>query len=344
MENITLVEFNAFTISGDVSLGLKCSEALGILRIHNSKIASRSFSPMLSNICTNLKKLEISHTDLSLHGVGVEGGIVFPSLEAFKLVNCQISDLNLNSLLSGFRPAALKSIQLWDIGQHLLHGNDFILTSALNFPRLEMISLGFPGINDQTVISMLSNNRGLEYLRLNYFDCTLEGIGPSALDFSNLEILELAFSPHLTEAGFSGVLAKVGRKLEILRVNHTRITLEGAVAVSGPFPNLRELNISECQHISNDAFLAFLNKTGEKLEELNLSSTNITLSQIQTVTKPLPCLTELDLSFCHRVDMTGLIGLLRKTRHGADFMLDIIDTSLSQEVLQEYFPDIDYRY
>ena len=344
MENITLVEFNAFTISGDVSLGLKCSEALGILRIHNSKIASRSFSPMLSNICTNLKKLEISHTDLSLHGVGVEGGIVFPSLEAFKLVNCQISDLNLDSLLSGFRPAALKSIQLWDIGQHLLHGNDFILTSALNFPRLEMISLGFPGINDQTVISMLSNNRGLEYLRLNYFDCTLEGIGPSALDFSNLEILELAFSPHLTEAGFSGVLAKVGRKLEILRVNHTRITLEGAVAASGPFPNLRELNISECTHISNDAFLAFLNKTGEKLEELNLSATNITLSQMQTVTKPLPCLTELDLSFCHRVDLSGLIGLLRKTRHAADFRLDICDTSLSQEALQEYFPDIDYRY
>jgi len=61
---------------------------------------------MLRNISTNLKHLEIYGNSPSFHGVGVDGGILFPNLTIFKLkgtaYGTAVSELNLNSLLGSF--------------------------------------------------------------------------------------------------------------------------------------------------------------------------------------------------------------------------------------------------
>jgi len=108
MKNITAVNFKraSFEISGDLSPDAEYSESLEKLVIYMSPIVSRGLSPMLRNISTNLKHLEIYENSPSFHGVGVDGGILFPNLTIFKLKGTAyctaVSELNLNSLLGSF--------------------------------------------------------------------------------------------------------------------------------------------------------------------------------------------------------------------------------------------------
>jgi len=97
----------------------------------------------------------------------------------------------------------------------------------------------------------------------------LESIGSSDIDFSNLVHLDLSQS-EVTETGLALVMSKVGTELKVLKLDNTKINLAHTSLTPVFLPNLEELYLSFCPNLSYDAFITFLNKTGENLNRLHV--------------------------------------------------------------------------
>jgi len=115
--------------------------------------------------------------------------------------------------------------------------------------------------------SLLGRTRGLKSLILVTTKCTLESIGSSDIDFSNLVQLDLSES-EVTETGLALVMSKVGTELKVLKLDNTKINLAHTSLTPGFLPNLEELYLSFFPLIC--AFITFLNKTGENLNRLHV--------------------------------------------------------------------------
>jgi len=351
MKNIKTVNFKhtSFEISGDLSPDEKYSESIEKLVIYRSPIVSRGLAAMLRNISTNLKHLEISHTSPSFHGVGVDGGILFPNLTIFELkgnasAGDAVRELNLNSLLGSFGQG-LKELKLEGISST---ANDLTITSEFSFPDLEILELkrDFQHINDQGVLSILRRTKALKALALDATECTLESIGSSDIDFSSLVQLDMSHSELLTETGLTLVMSKVGTELKVLKLVGTNISLDRTSSIPGFLPNLEDLDLSFCPNLSNAAFITFLNKTGENLYRLNLRETPVTLRGISSVTFSFQKLKYIDVSYWYSVEeniaTSDLLCLLNKTNRSLEVQLDVAnnDDRLDCDAIRELFPNI----
>jgi len=125
----------------------------------------------------------------------------------------------------------------------------------------------FRHINDHGVLSILGRTTGLKSLILVATKCTLESIGSSDIDFSNLVQLDLSES-EVTETELALVMSKVGTELKVLKLDNTKISLAHTSLTPGFLPNLEELYLSFFPLIC--AFITFLNKAGENLNRLHV--------------------------------------------------------------------------
>ena len=307
LENISVLKLERFDISGDLSSDLEYTQSLEKLILTECFIASRSLTPMLRNISANLKHLELFLTSASLHGVGVDGGIVFPNL-TFLMLTCEdIRDIDQHSFLSGIGKG-LKVLKL--------RGESYFSTFEFCFPELEILSLrsACPG-------------------------CPLKRFSSS--DFSNLKVLDLSGSKHIDETVLCGILTKAKTSLTSLIMTGTNVTLNTADSIYGSFSSLEELNLS-CQNLSDTGLLKFLNKTGETLSRLNISGSTVSLSQMQYLNSSFPKLDDIDLRFCDNIEILGLLSLLSRVSPIA--RLKTLDTNayygLSTNVIRDSFPTI----
>ena len=184
--------------------------------------------------------------------------------------------------------------------------------------------------------------------RINY-----EGIprNPSLDDKRSLlclEQLSLASCSRFSEKGLRKILQLCGRTLKKLDLSSTQITGETLSEGDGVFLTfMEELNISDCNKLTDTGLSSILNVCGKNLKSLNISDTKITGEFLADGNKDcLSCLEELDLGRCYKFTDTEFLRILKLCGRTLK-SLDISYSKLTGENLTEYngtLPCIEHLY
>ena len=152
----------------------------------------------------------------------------------------------------------------------------------------------------------------LKALNLSSTNLTLSDMCDS-VKFSSLEKLYLDRCENLSEAGLATFLSRTGSRLKLLDLSATQLTLSGVASVSRLY--LEELRLNnKCKDISENGIVNLLDKTSGTLKTLDLSWSNISLSEIVSSNLILPCLENLDLLGCKMLSAPGLFSFLNKAK------------------------------
>ena len=164
-----------------------------------------------------------------------------------------------------------------------------------------------------------------------------------------LKVLKLVYCCELTRVGLLNLLNLIdGKSLTELDVhlstscnNHNVFSKISSCATT--FPNLEVLNIIFYK-MTEENLYAFLERSGDKLKNLNLRHTEISLDSICYLPITFPWLEILDLGFCRNLTDAGFISLLNKV--GVKLTKLVIkrnSMSLAQaDTLTSTFPKLNY--
>ena len=93
--------------------------------------------------------------------------------------------------------------------------------------------------------------------------------------------------------------------------------------------------MSSCKHLTNKGLLQILQLCGSKLRCLDIQFTNITGQYLSEYKGTLPCLENLNMSFCNQLTDKGLLLILQLC--GSTLRsLNIPETNVTKENLYEY--------
>ena len=158
----------------------------------------------------------------------------------------------------------------------------------------------------------------LKKLNINGTSLTLLEIG-SLPSIKSLEDLSVAGCLKVTDKSFISFLNKSGGNLKRLNLAGTMIRLIDVGSLTTLSPYLEQLVLASCYSIRDAGLVYFLNKVGRNLKSLDLSRTEITLSEVGSPTnrfaslEALPSLETLVLETCHNITDMGLISFLNRT-------------------------------
>ena len=223
--------------------------------------------------------------------------------------------------------------------------SDRITLSAINsfgtsFPLLKELNLSCcRSLSDNGLISFLNKTGGnLTVLDIGGTPVTLASIDTLTTTLLHLENLGLSECHELTDVGFVNILNKVGEKLECLDLWETSIALSDLSSLTTSLPNLKKLKLGRCPDLADDGFVNILNRVGERLENLAVQETGVTLVNIGHLTINLPLLEKLNLRDCE-VRQSGLMALLSRTGDSLQ-RLNISGTWLSSLVITRRYPGL----
>ena len=248
---------------------------------------------------------------------------------------------------------SLKELSLIDCEKLTDYGLRIILTSAgrnLTSLRLSNTRLSLAGIGTLTValgglevlnlsccvnitdiglIPLLQKTEdSLKHLDLRYTSVTLSHDGYSSLHLPSLLVLKLSHCGNLDDTGLIHMLNKATSNLKQLDLRFTNVTLSNAGAIASDFKNLKVLDLSNNRQLDEEGTVCLLNKSGYGLKELDLSETNITLSDPQVLTVNFTQLRALKLSYCWHLAEAAIDGFLNRV--GASLkVLDLRYTNVS---------------
>jgi len=125
-----------------------------------------------------------------------------------------------------------------------------------------------------------------------------------------LESFEMAYS-GCTDKALELLLSHP--KMKVVGLSNSSVTGESLKVFS--FSNIsviKTLDLSQCDHLTDDGVIAILNQVGRKLKILNLDDTGVSFSNIGSLTSTLPSLEELNLAHCGNLTDASLMELLNK--------------------------------
>ena len=230
------------------------------------------------------------------------------------------------------------------------------LNGILSLPSLSSLIirrriLFIPGINVNIVSKQLQTlqlicNRTLNYI-LEQCGNTLKSL---TLENSNitgeilikykgtlpcLENLNMNDCGQLTNKGLLQILQLCGSTLRSLDIGFTHITGENLSEYKGTLPCLENLNMSDCNQLTDKGLLQLLQLCGSTLRSLVIGVTNITGEYLPKYKGTLPYLENLNMTFCEQLTNKGLLQILQlcdsKLRS-----LNIRFTNITGENLSEY--------
>ena len=308
--NILEIHFPRSCIIGE-NLQLDASMTLLNLKVLNLgecwRLTGKGLVNILSYTSDELKQLKLDGTGISLLEISSLTSI--KNIEDLSVVCCpEITDKSLISFLNKTGDNS-KSLNLRGTYRIALSEVDSLTTSLLNLGSLD---LSFClNVTDVGLISFL-NKTGDNLKNLNLSDTyiTLSEVGSLTICLPNLAKLDLSKS-DVTDAGLISFLNKTGGNLNSLNLGETWIMLSDVGSLTRCLLNLGSLDLFGCRNFTDVGLISFLNKVGGNLKSLNLSRTNITLSEVGSLTTCLTNLGKLDLSESDVTD-AGLISFLNK--------------------------------
>jgi len=267
---------------------------------------------------TNIKSLNLPGTMFRLSRAS---RITLPLLERLDLSDCtEISEAGLPHLLGRVGPG-LQELNLAGL-QH----QDLVSTSgtAFNFPSLIRLDLsrcefdaqairnltqaGVEGLinlnlqkssmTDEGLLEVLDRSaESLVDLKLDYCSTTLGSLGSLQSSLNNLRVLSLS-SSKVTNAGLFVTLDKVRDTLVELDLSYTDVDLENIYTLQGNLRGLVKLNLEGCSEITESGFYCILNKLTDRLLNLNVTETRLTVAKLFDWGGAVNCLENISLQDC----------------------------------------------
>jgi hypothetical protein len=236
---------------------------------------------LLNKIGETLKILNLVWTPVSFSNVGSLTN-TFSVLEELNLSFCfYLTDAGIMGFLNK-TGENLKILNLNNTG--VSFSNVGSLTN--NFSVLEELNISRCGnLTDAGIIGFLNKTgASLKILNLKGTGVSFSNVDSLANNFSVLEELNLSCCPNLTDAGVIGFLNKTGASLKILNLHGTGVSFSNVDSLANNFSVLEELNLSGCSNLTDAGIMGFLNKTGASLKILNLFFTDVSFSNVGSLT------------------------------------------------------------
>ena len=294
------------------------------VEIINSECTDNTLRLLLHN-----SKIKI----VQLRGESITGEYHVPPFLATSSV---IKDLNLSGC-SNLSSSGLVGL-LNKIGETLK--NLDIRCTSVSFSNVGSLTCSFPvleklnlsqcfNLTDAGIMGFLNKTgETLKILNLSGTSVSFSNVGSLTCSFPMLEKLNLSEGSNLTEAGIIGFLNKTGETLKNLDLRGTYVSFSNVGSLTCSFPVLEKLNLSQCFNLTDAGIMGFLNKTGETQKILNLNYSEISFSNIGSLTSSFPVLEELNLSECSNLTDAGIMGFLNKTGETLK-ILNLSGTSVS---------------
>jgi len=135
-------------------------------------------------------------------------------------------------------------------------------------------------------------------------------------------------------------------KMKVVGLSNSSVTGESLKVFS--FSNIsvmKTLDLSQCDHLTDDGVIAILNQVGKKLKILKLDKTGVSFSNIGSLTSTLPALRELNLAYCGNLTDSRIMELLNKVGSTNENLQLILPLSCYVDVdaIQADFPHIQMK-
>ena len=131
---------------------------------------------------------------------------------------------------------------------------------------------------------------------------------------TSLKSLDLSGS-RLSSAETGMMLSQEWPELEHLNFEHCRFSQISFTGSTATLPNIKSVNLSNCNRLTDIGLLTILSKCGDSLETLLLASEYISGKKLAIFPRTLPNLSKLDLSSCPNLSSEGLAAFLRVFGH-----------------------------
>jgi len=166
-------------------------------------------------------------------------------------------------------------------------------------------------LTDKGLLQILQLCRStLRSLDISYTDITGENLSEYKGTLPCLENLNMQFCDQLTNKGLLQILQLCGSTIRSLDISETKITGENLSEYKRTLPCLENLNMSDCEQLTNKGLLQILQLCGSTLRSLDISNTNITGENLSEYKGTLPCLENLNMSSCKQLTDKGLLQIL----------------------------------
>jgi len=229
-------------------------------------------------------------------------------LESFEMRNSVCTDKALELLLSHPR------MKVVGLSASDVTGESLKVFSFSNISVIKALDLsGCDYLTDDGIIAILNHvGKTLKILSLRGTEVSFSEFGSVTNTLPALEELNLALCVNLTDSSIMGVLNKVGETLKVLELGWTGVSFS-EISLTGTLPSLEELHLANCRNLTDSSIMGFLNKVGETLQDLDLSGTKVSFSNIGSLSGSFPALETLDLQYCRNLSDAGLMAFLGKT-------------------------------
>ncbi|XP_023341503.1 uncharacterized protein LOC111711391 isoform X3 [Eurytemora carolleeae] len=175
----------------------------------------------------------------------------------------------------------------------------------------------------------------LRSLDISYTEITGENLSEYKGTLPCLENLDMQFCDQLINKGLLQILQLCGSTLRSLDISETKITGENLSEYKRTLPFLENLNMRDCEQLTNKGLLQILQLCGSTLRSLDISKRNITGENLSEYKGTLPCLENLNMSDFKQLTNKELLEILQLC--GSTLRsLDISNTNITGENLSEY--------
>jgi hypothetical protein len=151
--------------------------------------------------------------------------------------------------------------------------------------------IGFLNKTGETLKSLNIGSTGLSFSNVGDLTCS----------FSMLEEIDVSWCCNLTDVGIIGFLTKTQDTIKILNLSNTFLAFSDLESLACRFSVLEKINLTGCQHLKETEVMGFLNKTGKTLKILNLSNSEVSFSNVGSLSCSFSVMNEINLSYCRNM-------------------------------------------
>ena len=289
------------------------------------------FLQILEQCGNTLKSLTLENSNIT-DEILIKYKGTLPSLENLKMTDCELTNKGLLQILQ-LCGSTLRSL---DISRTNITGENLSEYKG-TLPCLQNLKLSSSRqLTDKGLLQILQLcGSTLRSLDISVTNITGENLSEYKGTLPCLNTLDMSNCEQLTNKGLLQILQFCGSTLRSLDIGFTHITGENLSEYKGTLPCLENLNMSDCNQLTDKGLLQLLQLCGSTLRSLVIGVTNITGEYLSKYKGTLPYLENLNMTFCEQLTNKGLLQILQlcdsKLRS-----LNIRFTNITGENLSEY--------
>ena len=292
----------------EVGFLTSCLPVLEELNLEYCKnLTNAGLKALLNKAGKTLKILNLGGTRVSFSEIGPLINTL-PVLQVLDLSGCpQLLDDVVISILN----QAGKTLKILNLGYSGVSFSN-MESQTCTLPSMEELHMDYSNLTDAGLMAFLNKaGKTMKILNLEGTDVTFSLVGSLNSTLPALENLDLRMCGNYTHAGLMAFLDKAGETLKVLNFRGTIVSLSEIGSLTSTLPVFEELNLEDCE-FTDAGLMAFLNKAGKSLKILNLKGTEVSFSNIGSLTCIIPALENLNLKGCLSFTDAGLMELLNK--------------------------------